>query len=145
MKSFSPRPEVVEIAIAQAATVYESSRDEILGPSHHGPVVTARREVALRLYEAGFTCTQIGRWLERRHSSIMRLIGPSGKRPPRAQRPANTHQRGEYMTVSQYAVARVAAQLRTQQEQTDTKLAAICEATTADFERHEAENPLPPK
>lgn len=46
-------------------------RTEIFSRSTRDPVYRARKEVMIRLRADGFSTTQIGRWMDRDHSTVV--------------------------------------------------------------------------
>lgn len=75
MTTYGPRPPRVEELLAAAVTLSGLSREEILSKSQAAPVVEARRQIAIALYDTGTSSTLIGLYLNREHTVVLRLMG----------------------------------------------------------------------
>ncbi len=64
----SPR---VKAYVADAAAVYGTTADRVLGKSQRAADVAARRTVWRKLQADGFSLTQIGRWTGRHHTTVL--------------------------------------------------------------------------
>lgn len=58
-----------------AAANHKTTIKCVMGESRSRPDVYARREVMRRLRDDGFSYSQIGRWLDRDHSTVMFGLG----------------------------------------------------------------------
>ena len=79
------RPERVEALIAWNAARFSITRAAILRVGHQTRNASAaRQQIALRLYEHGWSVTSIARWLNYRdHTPVVYLLGKIGTQGPR--------------------------------------------------------------
>ena len=63
-------PRVREYVRIEAKAIGTTPR-RVMGPSHKPKDVLARRKVWRRLRDDGFTTTQIGKWTNRDHSTVV--------------------------------------------------------------------------
>jgi chromosomal replication initiation ATPase DnaA len=65
-----PRRRMADIAVS-VATERGVSLDDLRNASRVKPITNARQEAMLLMVEAGFTTTQVGRFLRRDHSTVV--------------------------------------------------------------------------
>lgn len=65
-----PRRKMADIALAVAAG-HGIKLDDLRNSSRARPITAARQEAMLQMVEAGFTTTQIGRFLRRDHTTVV--------------------------------------------------------------------------
>lgn len=70
----SVRPPRITAIIRAAADRYEVTERLVLGLCQEKPCMDARRQVARRLRDEGYSYPVIGRYLNRHHTTIMHLL-----------------------------------------------------------------------
>jgi chromosomal replication initiation ATPase DnaA len=89
----TPTPREKNMAyIAEVAARHQTTAAAVLGESRARYVVDARREIAMHLHGQGLSSVQIGRLMNRDHTSILNLLGAT--KSNRRKRVAN-YLRGE--------------------------------------------------
>ena len=76
----SPKRNPLTAIIEQVASEYEVEPDDLGGPSKLGLFVRPRHEVMRRARESGFSLSEIGRALNRDHTTVMHGIKRAKKR-----------------------------------------------------------------
>lgn len=68
------RKEQIEQIIRDVCARHEIPVRVIRGESRDRMAVAARREICQRLYDMGLSSPQIGRWINREHTSVLNLL-----------------------------------------------------------------------
>jgi chromosomal replication initiation ATPase DnaA len=76
----SPRERHMEF-VADISRQYKITTATLLGESRARHIVSARREVAEHLHDQGLSSVQIGRLLNRDHTSILHLLKTNNRKP----------------------------------------------------------------
>jgi chromosomal replication initiator protein len=79
-KKTGPRPRLATDTISAVAEYFDLSRADLTGTNRGAIYVDARAVVAVVMRERGLSFPQIGKFLNRHHTSIINLIAKFGKR-----------------------------------------------------------------